>query len=1659
MEHLLLDLASCTAGQTVSFVAKLVIYGDVDHIHVMQTVPGGFRFHFTGALPRDKQEFTLVEVLITKTNPVMTIGTSLDTAVLSFDPPTWRSMHEVIEACSGMGALGFGALASGFHPVVAVDMSESMLNMWKDLHDGPTVCSDVCNPQTAVQVWKHCPRQTCFSSGFSCQPYSELGDKKSQFDDRARSLPGSLKLAHFLHSQVIVLECVKGASTDEWVRSIIHTFAADVGFHVREITLDLQDNWVSRRSRWWVVLTSPMVGPIDVLGSDFTREMTRVCQVIPSLCHWDPVQEAQLSLSIEEQNAFLIADDDTSPYLLNFNGTCPCALHSWGSQLSPCPCGCRKFPLSQQRLAEKGLFGVITRSAAAQDGSYHFRHLHPSELAALVGVDPTLHFNDDMKLALCALGQLASPFQSMWVFAHVHARLEKLHFGLAKRSPFDMMLAFRSWLVMKCRIVWPEQDNISFPQTLEKAVKFWSPAKDLSLHQLMNMPYWQQLRTESLTLAYVLDVATRGLLEEIIDDFKILAFLTHLPLTPCQDCPQVFSPESALQPFQVTVEFHRSDLPGLTIHARPGDVCTELLAAECRLQGARFEDSHVCDDQGTILSHDFPLSPDDVIRLVIADTGIVPSVQHINGLLMLEDGSIQEGTHLEMLDDVPCMPLHIENVTCEAEIEHGDETPVVDSAFSATNFLTVDPTDRVESSYELCDGGDALSDSFACTPNEIASLPPSLKGVSDVHTQIDSSQAVSVSATIPFTAIEPADPSENHDTAERKRKIVPGFVPVMKSPLIHLESEALCRLLGPMPTSQNACLALCCQQIFTDDRRHVLSNQRFAWADDEIRWHLDQIKSQYHDLWSDEAKPPRGFLVPIDPLLTFGWSLKKLHGLEAWLDEHFQEDKCLIGVFYVDGHWIPFLLWKTGKLLRANSWDVATARHEPLLEFCNHIAAYCGLELAFIQTHRLFIDGYCGAFAIAFLRHVLLQDTLPELGYQIAPIHDDLRDQFQQSLVQTHACAKPWLWGTSPVEQAVQGLLPILEQQGVPHDMIDSRARSAVRSIGAQPILAALKAKSPWRQLKVVGNQVRFQFILPSELEAKIAAEAGSKPKNRVKPGRKSSKPFEPPGPIDLDPTKIVLLPGTFEAQGHVLNQVQMHQVGPLADGVVLTKAIEAEPYLRSGKPVSKGALGLLILHGPDEKWNTNLDQKQVTVPCQCVVNQQPLLIDATLVQLGMVPITKKQATTPVQIDSPDVATLKLLVYRDEVVDEWSSIAAAPIRYVQQQMPLLKLCKEPGCTCQSWHNHEKIPTKSSITDLWRRQFMRDGFKPEPAATATIFSACIRIPECLLDALLRQSGVAGIYLEPRTQDAKTVDPQFVVVWLPKMEPQELAHVKQTNPSAIGFARVGTRRGLRTLATDAASLHSSLKPDTTYLPSGPRLNWLIGPVPFGSDRAAISKVLKSLPWDAKVLQPTQTLTGRGVLWSLQSISEPPSMLLQMQHGEVLITKQKTPESDVRGAVPKPVATTETLALCGKTKVAEPSAPKPPQDPWLNYNDPWGSWKGPVCPTPDVSASVKQLESKVQEAVLAKLPKKDDAEVFTRMQTLESQVQGLMTRQQTLETKVQESAVQHTQDIQQLQLHIQGQVEHQQQSMASMFEAQMAQIRGLLSKRPREEEDMNL
>ena len=146
-------------------------------------------------------------------------------------------------------------------------------------------------------------------------------------------------------------------------------------------------------------------------------------------------------------------------------------------------------------------------------------------------------------------------------------------------------------------------------------------------------------------------------------------------------------------------------------------------------------------------------------------------------------------------------------------------------------------------------------------------------------------------------------------------------------------------------------------------------------------------------------------------------------------------------------------------------------------------------------------------------------------------IHKCFRQDFVEHGLSEHLVAHPWMWGAGKKEDQVKAqeeLAHILKSHGVPAEVVKQRAQQAVTSIGASEVLKACQSNSPWRTLKALGNQVKFQFVLPSELQMQIAERAGKESlgqPNRKSKGVKQSKSEAMP---EIDPAKLCLPDSQF---------------------------------------------------------------------------------------------------------------------------------------------------------------------------------------------------------------------------------------------------------------------------------------------------------------------------------------------------------------------------------------------------------------------------------------------------------------------------------------------------------------------------------------------------
>ena len=122
------------------------------------------------------------------------------------------------------------------------------------------------------------------------------------------------------------------------VRNHLDRFCRELGFHLSEVILKLEDVWVSRRCRWWAILSANFIGQVPLRAFEHSTHPSIPRHVLssPVVLSLDAIRQLELTGSELEQ--FLTYEPNLSKLLLRLDVKGPTALHSWGSQVIGCEC-------------------------------------------------------------------------------------------------------------------------------------------------------------------------------------------------------------------------------------------------------------------------------------------------------------------------------------------------------------------------------------------------------------------------------------------------------------------------------------------------------------------------------------------------------------------------------------------------------------------------------------------------------------------------------------------------------------------------------------------------------------------------------------------------------------------------------------------------------------------------------------------------------------------------------------------------------------------------------------------------------------------------------------------------------------------------------------------------------------------------------------------------------------------------------------------------------------------------------------------------------------------------------------------------------------------------------------------------------------------------
>ena len=232
---------------------------------------------------------------------------------------------------------------------------------------------------------------------------------KGEWDQRADVFKNVMKPAWEQQADGPLLECVPAALQAKYVQNELQKLSWSMNMEIKQRILHLHAVWPCRRSRWWALLIPSGCQMHDISNLPGASPYPSLEYIFARWPVWPDEVERELQLDEEELNMFHSKFYGNDIRHLRMNQAAPCILHSYGSVLRECPCGCRgKF--SMWRLQRVGIRGFYFMGNSSKEW-----FLHVMEAAYLCTILPSTRFPHGPRDSLCPTGQCAAPMQALWI--------------------------------------------------------------------------------------------------------------------------------------------------------------------------------------------------------------------------------------------------------------------------------------------------------------------------------------------------------------------------------------------------------------------------------------------------------------------------------------------------------------------------------------------------------------------------------------------------------------------------------------------------------------------------------------------------------------------------------------------------------------------------------------------------------------------------------------------------------------------------------------------------------------------------------------------------------------------------------------------------------------------------------------------------------------------------------------------------------------------------------------------------------------------------------------------------------------------------------------------------------------------------------------------
>ena len=1145
---------------------------------------------------------------------------SHNTVLISHGSLTQQSVYQLVEACAGIGAVGLGFKTCGFNTIVQAEMNPTYCKWLADHGHSSVVQGDVADASAIRAIADHCKGPPSLTAGFSCQPFSNLGDKLEEKDSRSAALTSVLKLGHYIRAPIIILECTKGAMTSKWVQKVLKQFQSETGFSLHQQVMDLHYLWPSCRTRWWAVLAAPFLNMGNIPDLPSIGWSPGILHLMPKLLDMSPDELQQLELSPYELRYFHSMGQGIGSHIINLAKALPTATHSWGSQVLPCHCGCRKSGFTMERLDGKGLYGILVPLGKTvvldNEELSTFRHPHPQEVALLNGCSPSLvksSKKNTVRLDLSGIGQLASPLQAAWICANVLECAFKQGLVQTPIKPIDKIKQI-------CRELFQERNQllgVSQPSTymtiFENAINNLGENHKESTHDPEHHGSFTQALLEVVKKAegkidMPVEFPKKEVTYEKSDEVELIAPLDTESITGKSSEHTTHQAEKVTPDGNTSLPLQDPD-PHVLDRWCEKDSCfglREVLPLGKTEEDIPLPEAYSCSGGVQLFatkdSTEEP--PIKKQKFDVVSNGDIPKLDHA-------------------IEISPTIPWTTEAIGNTYVNNLGNTHP--------KTFWIGHPNEGIFQSQFT---GSPTIGQATQAEAKLHNTPVTIKPMSGVGTDLSLSQPLQEDDVILIRQCGECD----KDKCFRSRS----------SHQFSPDGNGAPRFEGNL------------------SREELLWNQRGWVASDEMTFYLETMKSNGNIMTS----PPLYFEDETSQIVVWGDWVVKASEIAAASNQQFE----ISSVIWHDHHWFPVRLE-----IKEQSFSITTTPIES--DLLHHLSKEAFGDYEFVlqslDIHHKF-PADCGFQSLAWLTAVASDD--PTKTWMDAADALALRKQFAQHLkdnaLHNKQCSLVRLGGMNH-SNITKELQSLLESHGVSNHRSREHAQHVIERLSIGEIAKTLQAPRPWADLKAKANALKpqLQLVLSEELKTAIDSRLREGKSFGHKQTKQSTNSIAQTN-IRLNAAHVQVPPGIFQqTDGTKLSQINPMQINPQAKGFAVVNIDDALPFFDIRDPIGKAGIALMILDHQDQR----LPERCSTIrfPAQYAETDEPVIVTAAILQLGQQLVQRFVPETCAKIDEVSTAVVRAMIYKDQYKEyEWSTFRDHPVRCLMEQPAFQQLPKQ-----------------------------------------------------------------------------------------------------------------------------------------------------------------------------------------------------------------------------------------------------------------------------------------------------------------------------------------------------------------------------------------------